>query len=339
MRHFYLGSQPTIIRKHRLPMTQATSSFTVYPSLDIGVTQLIGQDNKTFLQGQLTCDLDTLSQHHSVLGAHCDAKGKMLAILRLIQSDDSVLALQVADNTAGHLPSLKKYAVFSKVEINDLSTELECTGLSGQDALAWANTLTEKTLNDECDTIATAFGLISSFPIAHEDVPRLVIISDAAEQQLLSNALAQLPLTQATNNDWQRLEILTATPQLSAKLQAEHVPQMLNMQMVNGISFKKGCYIGQETVARMHYRGLNKRAMFILSSPSHIRVQVGDNLERQIGDNWRNAGTIVSVSSAKESTVACAILPTDIELDSQLRVKNEESEGQFSITTPTYFDA
>lgn len=320
-------------------MTQPTNSFNVFPSLAIGVTQLTGEDNNKFLQGQLTCDLEQLSPQQSVLGAHCDAKGKMLAILRLIQCGDAILALQAQQNTQSHLPSLKKYAVFSKVEIVDATEQYHCTGLSGTDALAWANTLTDKQLGDDIDTIETQYGVVSSFPLKVNGEPRLLLVSTPAQHQSLCDALGQLTTTEYSNQHWFALDNLSGTPQITPALQSEHVPQMLNMQMINGISFSKGCYIGQETVARMHYRGLNKRAMFILSSSSHIDTQPGDSLERQIGDNWRNAGTIVSVSNLGEQTIACAILPSDIELESQLRVKDSETDTLFTLSTPAYFDA
>jgi len=318
-------------------MTQSTT-FTVFPSLAIGITSLIGQDNKTFLQGQLTCDLDLLSAQQSALGAHCDAKGKMLAILRLIQIDQAVLALQVADNVEPHIPSLKKYAVFSKVEITNTSTDYHCTGLSGNGALAWANALSEQKFSEQQDSINSDFGLITTCPLTVDNEPRLLIISTTQQHQALYQVLDTLDTTQQTQQAWSRLDNLSGTPQVGPLSQAQFVPQMLNMQMINGISFKKGCYIGQETVARMHYRGLNKRSMFIVSASSHIEVNVGDNLERQIGDNWRNAGTIVSVSATKDSTVLCAVLPSDIELDAAVRLKNDESGTSLTVSTPTYFE-
>jgi len=316
-------------------MTQST--FNVYPSLAIGVTQLTGVDNKTFLQGQLTCDLDLLSPQKSALGAHCDAKGKMLAILRLLQVDQTVLALQALSNVESHLPSLKKYAVFSKVEIVDASAQYRCTGLSGHQALSWANSLTNEQLSDQQDSIETAYGVITSSPLMLDDEPRLVVVSTENQILALNEALATCETTTLSDKDWESLDIQCGSPQITPALQAEFVPQMLNMQMIDGINFKKGCYIGQETVARMHFRGLNKRAMFIVRASSHIALQPGDNLERQVGENWRNAGTIISVNHTDGKTVACAILPSDIELDCQLRAKNSDDDSQLMLSTPSYF--
>jgi len=314
------------------------TSFDFFPALSIGITKLIGQDNKTFLQGQLTCDLDQLSTQHSALGAHCDAKGKTLAVLRLLQLHDDVLALQSADNVESHLPSLKKYAVFSKVEISDASAQYRCTGLSGEAALTWANSLTEQSLTEQQDTINGEFGLITSYPLAANGVPRLLIVSNEQQHQALSQALTSNEDAKVQDKHlWFALDNLSGTPKISPSIQGEFVPQMLNMQMIEGISFKKGCYIGQETIARLHYRGQNKRAMFVLSAASHIACSVGDSLERQIGESWRNAGTIVSVWSDAERSIVCAILASDIELDSNVRVKGDENAISFSLSQPSYF--
>jgi len=316
------------------------TSFDFFPALPIGITKLTGQDNKTFLQGQLTCDLDLLSTQQSALGAHCDAKGKTLAILRLLQSQDDVLALQATENVESHLPSLKKYAVFSKVDISDASNLYHCTGLSGDAALAWANGLTEQPLTEQQDTLSSEFGLITSYPLLATGVPRLLIVSNEQQHQALSQILASNQDAKAQDShQWFALDMLSGSPQITPSLQGEFVPQMLNMQMIEGISFKKGCYIGQETIARLHYRGQNKRAMFILSAASHIACNVGDSLERQIGESWRNAGTIVSVWSDGQRSIACAILATDIELDSNIRVKGDESATSFSLSQPSYFTA
>ena len=322
-----------------MTITQSLSSFDVFPTLTIGITTLTGDDNKKFLQGQLTCDLDQLSPQHSILGAHCDPKGKMLAIVRLLQIQDTVLALQSADNVSTHLPSLKKYAVFSKVDIDDATSQYQCTGLSGTAALTWANTLSEQQLSAEQDTISTDIGLVSSFPLMIDDTPRLLIISTTEQHERLQQRLDSVDSTTQSNDLWFALETLSATPSISPNQQGDYVPQMLNMQMIEGINFKKGCYIGQETVARMHFRGLNKRAMFVLSASSHISCNVGDSLEKQIGENWRNAGTLVSVNHLAGQTIACAVLPTDIELDCPLRVKNNPEQDTFAISAPGYFES
>jgi len=310
------------------------TTFDFFPSLPLGVTKLDGADNRQFLQGQLTCELDALTTSHSQLGAHCDAKGKMMASLRLIDNSNEVLALQATENTASHLPMLTKYAVFSKVTITDSTDEFICSGASGQGAQQWLADNYGVALNAENDAVNTDIGTVVK--LDEVNGPRFLVVSNKEQNTKLTQAISNAEAQSQSTSLWQALDCISGTPQVTPATQAEFVPQMLNLQMIDGISFKKGCYIGQETVARMHFRGLNKRGMFILQSSSHIDCNVGDNVEKQLGENWRNAGIVVSVAHVNEQTIACAVLPTDFELSESVRVKNN-TQGTFTVTKPAYF--
>jgi len=311
------------------------STFDVFSNLSVGITKLEGVDNRQFLQGQLTSDLDTLSETHSQLGAHCDAKGKVLAALRLVNIDTDILALQAAENTASHLPQLAKYAVFSKVTITDASTQYICTGLAGTNVNGWLTDTFDISLSNKDDAAVTPVGSI----IKIDDdplTPRYLVVSTQEQTEKLTALIAQKEHKSQPAALWCALDCYMGVAKITPATQAEFVPQMLNLQMVDAISFKKGCYIGQETVARMHYRGLNKRAMFVLQSSPLAAGNIGDNVEKQIGDNWRNAGTIVNVQHINDQTIACAILPSDFELTEILRIK-DNADTHFSVTKPDYY--
>lgn len=316
-------------------MFSSLSTFDVFSNLSVGITKLEGVDNRQFLQGQLTCDLDTLSQTHSQLGAHCDAKGKVLAALRLVNIDADILALQTAENTASHLPQLAKYAVFSKVTIADATTQYSCTGLAGTDINQWLTKAFDISLTNKDDAAITSVGSI--IKVDNDSLtPRYLVISTEEQAQTLTTLITKEEHQSQSETLWFALDCHVGVAKITPATQAEFIPQMLNLQMVDAISFKKGCYIGQETVARMHYRGLNKRAMFVLQSASLVACNVGDNVEKQIGDNWRNAGTIVSVQQVNDQTIACAILPSDFELTEILRIKDSD-DIHLSVTKPEYY--
>ena len=99
---------------------------------------------------------------------------------------------------------------------------------------------------------------------------------------------------------------------------------MLNIQALDGVSFNKGCYIGQETIARMKYLGKQKRALFRLSGKA-AEVKPATELERKVGDNWRRAGTVImAVNRSPQSFDLLAVLPSDIEQDTPIRVKGDD---------------
>ncbi|NRA69516.1 MAG: tRNA-modifying protein YgfZ [Gammaproteobacteria bacterium] len=316
-----------------MPTSLTLTSFDIFPDLTVGLTKLTGADNVSFLQGQLTCDVATLTKEHSLLGGHCDPKGKMLAVVRLFQYQDSILALQAANNAASHLPSLKKYAVFSKVDISVCSDQFTVIGLAGEEAKQWlieyANYPAQPVNDNDC--FESPFGLLTSAPFGQ----RFLLIATKQQAQDLLTALPQQAATQS-NDVWHALDLLSGSPEITPQTQAQFVPQMLNLQMIDGISFKKGCYIGQETVARMHFRGLNKRSMFILRATSQLSVNVGDSLERQVESGWRNAGTIIGVQTVEQQTIITAVLPSDSEPGAVLKLTN--TEDTLILSTPNYFE-
>jgi len=110
---------------------------------------------------------------------------------------------------------------------------------------------------------------------------------------------------------------------MSAIHQGEYIPQMLNLQALGGISFSKGCYMGQETVARAKYRGANNRGLFILQGRADQTVQPGESLERQLGEQWKRSGQVLDVWQHEGLILVTAVLPLDTELEAHFRIKDQ----------------
>ena len=134
--------------------------------------------------------------------------------------------------------------------------------------------------------------------------------------------MTQLSLPIYQQSVWDLLEISQGFPLLSETSSSQYVPQMLNLQAINGISFTKGCYLGQETVARMQYLGKNKRALFSLNTQLANPLSSDDIIEKQLGENWRKAGDILAKYNADDgSSYIQAILSND---EAQhLRIKSQ----------------
>ncbi|MFQ2246208.1 tRNA-modifying protein YgfZ [Aeromonas enteropelogenes] len=269
----------------------------------IAITRIAGQDRVKYLQGQVTCDVNALQPGQSTLGGHCDPKGKLWGNFRLLCLEESLLMLTTSSVLERQLPELKKFAVFSKVEI--ATDERHATGIAGTGSDAW---------------IADHFGLVQSGLIdggmaVKIEQDRWLLVSDQQADTL--------PV--GDESLWWGLEIKAGLPHMEAVHQGEFIPQMLNLQALDGICFTKGCYMGQETVARAKYRGANNRALFLLAGVASEPVASGDTLEIRLGDNWRRSGMVLNAWQQDSQVWLTAVLPKDTETDALFRLKQDES--------------
>ncbi len=276
------------------------------------VISLSGADKLSYLHGQITQDLNKLNNSNFLWAGHCSAKGKLWGIFKLFSYQQNYYLTGSSAEVERSLAELKKYAVFAKVEINKASERL--IGLLGDDL---TDLLTQLDIHFSDDATACDFAYGKALKLAPN---RVLLMVDS--QFCLPDDVSTL------DNDalWQQASILAGEPQLSVDAIDEYVPQMVNLQAINGISFKKGCYTGQETVARMKYLGKNKRAMYIVSGQSEGRLDEPD-IETQLGENWRRAGKLIaqSYNEQTQTLTGLVVLPNDTDIDQTLRAKHTPS--------------
>ncbi|MBF4282846.1 tRNA-modifying protein YgfZ [Vibrio anguillarum] len=288
-----------------------------------GAIIISGNDKKAYLQGQVTCNVVTLEPTQSTLGAHCDAKGKVWSVFRLFHHHDGYAMFQPLSAIEAELRELKKYAIFSKVNISQ-SQDI-ALGVMGEQAEQYINTLTA----DEGEVRLIDGG--SAIKISSQRW--LLLVSEQTAQQLMTQSEA-LKVTEET---WTRFDIEEAVPVLGQADQNEHIPQAVNLQAFNGISFNKGCYTGQETVARAKYRGINKRAMYILQG--NIEQPLSNDqpimIERSVGENWRSAGQLmVHYTFADNTAIGLVVLPNNLEPETEFRLASQPNTRWFMQALP-----
>ncbi len=217
-------------------MTEQTLEPIINSSDQRAYIQLSGPDSRKFLQGQVTCDMDTLSGDTTLKGAHCTPKGRIIFLFSArCDSQDNIILETHHSVKEIAISNLKKYAVFFNTQISDIS--------------------------DQCQDIE-----------APETLQR----------------------------------IRAGSADVVAQTSDMFIPQMLNLDALGYISFKKGCYTGQEIVARAHYRGAVKRRMHHLKLALQILPSAGDEIRDSQG---KSIGNIASAAWADQSTVeALAVL-------------------------------
>src|SRR5690606_20161061 len=227
-----------------------------------GVLAVRGADADKFLQGQLTCNLNYLSDTQASLGARCTQKGRMQSSFRILLQGDGVLMAMASELLEPQLADLKKYAVFSKSKLTDESAAWVRFGIDHGDA-ALTNLGLE--LPADTDSVARNDGLIAVR--VSPDRAELWVTADQADA--IKSRLSAL-LTEGALNEWLLGQIRAGIGQVMPSTRELFIPQMLNLQAIGGVSFKKGCYTGQEIVARMQYLGKLKRRLY------RVKLDVGD---------------------------------------------------------------
>jgi folate-binding protein YgfZ len=266
-----------------------------------GVLAVRGVDAGKFLQGQLTCNLDYLSDAKATLGARCTQKGRMQSSFRILLEGDGCLLAMASELIEAQLADLKKYAVFSKSKLTDESAAWVRFGVQNGDAALVSLGLD---LPQETDAVARNNELIA-IRVSPARAELWVRADQASEIQV---RLASL-LTEGSLNDWLLGQIEAGIGQVFGSTREEFIPQMINLQAVGGVSFKKGCYTGQEIVARMQYLGKLKRRLYRLSLAGQELPEPGTALFSSV--HASAVGNVVIAARAEHGVQLLAVLQAD----------------------------
>ncbi len=268
------------------------------PLPEIGVLSLGGKDAAKLLQGQATCDILGLPPGQTTLGAFCTAKGRALAVFRVLRTEDRIFLLLPAELLEAVRKHLQKYVLRADVKIEDATGRWAVFGLFGEQSAAALRTLGLPPLSRDNEAEGQG-GLLASFyaiRIPDPDGPRLLVLVDAAKAEGVGRFLEGHGFARADARRWRLEDIRAGLPTVTAATAEEFVPQMLNLDLLGGISFNKGCYTGQEIVARTHYLGSLKRRMFRLAGEGPL-PQPGESLFAN-GEEGQGAGTVVAAAPA-----------------------------------------
>jgi len=239
---------------------------------DRGVIRAVGADAASFLHGQLSNDVSRLGSAQARLGAYCSPQGRMLASLVFARSGPEELWLSLsADVLAPTLKRLSMFVLRAKARLSDASAELAVVGLAGASAAAWLGEGAPATPWDKADRDGAMVIRLQPARLDGAEVPVWLWIGPVAQAEAL---LAALPALQPAQ--WARLELATGVAQVTAATSGQFVPQMLNYELVGGVDFRKGCYPGQEVVARSQYLGKLKRRGFLLGAA--VPMQPGQEI-------------------------------------------------------------
>lgn len=255
-----------------------------------GLIQVYGEDARSFLQGQLTNNVDDISEDLGQLTAYCTPKGRILATFIVLQRDNTFYLSAPRNIIEDTLGRLNKYVLMSKATLEDGNDSLVRFGISGPEAEAEL----EKSLGGfpKADYSVKTLKGVSVLRLPGVQ-PRFMLFGELNEMKTLWSNL-NVHCAPVGSANWRLLDILAGLPNIYEGNTEAVTPQMINLDAIDGVSFSKGCYPGQEVVARVRYLGKVKRRMHILRLASRDGVQPGTKLFGAADRGDQSIGLIVS---------------------------------------------
>jgi hypothetical protein len=263
----------------------------------LGVLRFVGPDAASFLQGQVSNDTRLLAQGRSVLAAYSSPQGRVLALLRLLPHSSGVLALLPRELVMPTMQALGKFVLRAKVKIEDASEALRIVGVHGADRLQSAGLAAPSSM---------AYAEPHELGVAAVtgDPARYWVV--AAEEKLAAHRLTGSVPSERIERDWHLADIRAGLPQIYLATREAFVAQMLNLDVLEAISFTKGCYTGQEIIARTQHRGRIKRRLYRLLLPDG-EWSVGQSLRLADG----RTGRLIEAVRVSAGVEALAVLSVD----------------------------
>lgn len=258
--------------------------------------RLKGKDIVQYLHNQLTCNIKNLNKYQYSFAAHCNPHGKMISNMYVFYFNDKEIAFIQKKNICNQqITAMKKYAIFSNITITqDNTTQL--IGIAGENARQYLNTFFP-ILPDMKNTVIHMTNAILLY--FNKPIERFLLIITNENKLILHRLLNQstFNVTNKTDCQWTILDIEAGYPWIESETSEMFVPQAINMDTLQGVSFNKGCYIGQESIARIQYLGGNKRALFrlinttlnkeykknLLKPGAHLELKITHTNEKYIG--------------------------------------------------------
>lgn len=282
----------------------ATDATIAVPLLHLGVIRSAGPDSATFLHNLVSNDVKKLESDAAAWNSFNSPKGRMIASFLMWSEAEGHGLMVSADILPAFLKKLSMYVLRSKVKLSDARTERALIGVTGPAAATAVRAAGAELPPADMKQTLSAAGL----RCVRLGEARYVLDTPLAEAPAVFDALQSAGAVAAGTAAWQLTMIRAGLPLITAATQEAFVAQMLNYELIGGVSFHKGCYPGQEIVARTQYLGKLKKRTYRVAVPAGVEARAGMDLYApDFGE--QSAGTLVNVAPAADgSSEALAVI-------------------------------
>lgn len=284
---------------------------------------IAGEDATDFIQGQFTNDVSKIDGNSSQISGFCNNKGRMIANFRLFQHQQNYFISIRNDLVERSINHLQNYILRAQAAIQDISEQLIHLGISGENADTLLSPFIDN-LNTEVDSVSHNDNyIIIRVP---GELPRYEIFCSIEHAKTLWESVGK-KASIVNSACWNYLNIRNGLPFIDSHTSEAFVPQMANMELINGISFEKGCYTGQEIVARTHFLGKQKRRTYRIKFVTDTQPKVGEQLATETSTENQYTGTLVTLQPTAENEYeALAVIQIKAADEGKIKLKNTGEE-------------
>jgi folate-binding protein YgfZ len=297
---------------------------------DVGAVGVSGADAAPFLNSQLTVDVTVIDAMRWQLGAYCSVKGRVIALFEILRVEDGFLLLLPAERAEPLRAALTRYVLRSKVRLRDAGGEWVAFGLTGPGIEAALEAAGLQCPKEPWTCQLLDGARLARLPASPRSGARLTLLVPAPAAASWRQKLADVALVEAGVWWWSKID--AGLPDVVGATQERFVPQMLNLDVLGGVHFRKGCYPGQEVVARSQYLGKLRRRM---ARGHAAAASAGDDVLGASGNGAPVGSVVMSAASPDGGVDLLLECPSELAQVGTLRVGGERS-GPLNLSEPPY---
>ncbi len=283
-----------------------------------------GNDAAQFLQGQITCDvIRDITDTNASLAALCTAKGRTISTFLIIKTADIYYLILPTSLSEVVTKRLQMFILRSHVSITDVSDKFCIIGVGGKEPIDYFPQQPFNIIENE--------GLIIRYP---SHTCRYLVLKKIEQGiQFWSRFIETKTFVATGNSYWNELEILDGIPWLNIDTSEQYIPQMLNLDLLKAISFKKGCYTGQEIITRTHFLGKTKRKMYFARIRTNTEILPNDTIYETLKDNKQSIGKVLNIVHKNSEYLMLVVSKTETTKSEKIILENQ---AELTLSDLTY---
>ena len=283
-----MSEKTTEMRKKSFSEEQLSTLPGLFVLENKGIVKISGEDAESFLQGQLTCHMAFVTENSSHFGAICTPKGRMISIFRIFKKELDYLLIMEQSVIPSFTQHISKYIPFYKAEIEDVTSLYNIYGVSHQISEMFPEQ------DVEIDEVR---------PYQNNNVigygPNRWLVIEPINENITKKMFSSRPIF-AGSSAWNSLDILQKIPHLTELSVEKFLPHEVGLPQIGGVSFNKGCYTGQEIIARMEFRGSLNKHPVVLTTDKPTQLSASEPVKIQEDSKIVSIGNVINITQMEE---------------------------------------